>query len=80
MVTILGLLLSCAMGPDYSRPDIPANDSFRMAKEAADLPSLANMPWWELYQDEALQNLIRIALLPIGKWKDLESRGCFTFL
>ena len=56
------LLLSCAMGPDYSRPDIPTSDSFRMAGEEKDLPSLANVPWWELYHDEELQKLIRIAL------------------
>lgn len=56
------LLISCAMGPDYSRPDIPTSDSFRMAEEGKDLPSLANVPWWELYQDEELQKLIRIAL------------------
>ena len=56
------LLLACAMGPNYSRPDIPSSDSFRMAEEPKDLPSLANMPWWELYQDEELQRLIRIAL------------------
>src|SRR5881296_2639296 len=56
------LLISCAMGPDYSRPDIPTSDSFRMGGEQKDLPSLANVPWWELYHDEALQQLIRIAL------------------
>jgi multidrug efflux system outer membrane protein len=56
------LLLACAMGPDYSRPNIPTSDSFRMAEEQKDLPSLANVPWWELYQDEELQRLIRIAL------------------
>ena len=56
------LLISCAMGPDYSRPDIPTSDSFRMGGEQKDLPSLANVPWWELYQDEELQKLIRIAL------------------
>jgi multidrug efflux system outer membrane protein len=69
LVLISGLLVGCAVGPDYSRPDIPAGDSFRMAKEAADLPSLANMPWWELYQDEELQKLIRIA---VAENKDLE--------
>lgn len=69
LCTFSGVLLSCAVGPDYSRPDIPSNDSFRMAKEATDLPSLANMPWWELYQDKELQNLIRIAL---EENKDLE--------
>jgi multidrug efflux system outer membrane protein len=56
------LLISCAMGPDYSRPDIPVSDTFRMDEEAKDLPSLANTPWWELYKDEELQRLIRIAL------------------
>ncbi len=56
------LLLACAMGPDYSRPDIPTSNSYRMAEEPKDLPSLANMPWWELYRDEELQRLIRIAL------------------
>jgi len=56
------LLISCAMGPDYSRPDIATSDSFRMAGEEKDLPSLANAPWWELYHDEELQKLIRIAL------------------
>lgn len=56
------LLISCAMGPDYSRPDIATSDSFRMAGEEKDLPSLANVPWWELYHDEELQKLIRISL------------------
>ncbi len=69
LVLVSGLLFACAVGPDYSRPDIPAGDSFRMAEEAADLPSLANMSWWELYQDEELQKLIRIAL---EENKDLE--------
>ena len=69
LIGVSGLLCSCAVGPDYSRPHIPTNDSFRTAKEAADLPSLANMPWWELYQDKELQTLIRIAL---EENKDLE--------
>jgi multidrug efflux system outer membrane protein len=63
VLAVLSLtLFACAMGPNYSRPDIPTADSFRMAEEPKDLPSLANMPWWELYQDEELQRLIRIAL------------------
>lgn len=62
-------LASCAVGPDYSRPDVPHTDAFRMAKEATDLPALANLPWWELYRDQELQQLIRIAL---DENKDLE--------
>ena len=62
LVALSVLLISCAMGPDYSRPDIPTSDSFRMVGEGKDLPSLANAPWWELYHDEELQKLIRVAL------------------
>lgn len=69
LVGISGLLAACAVGPDYSRPDIPRPGAFRMAKETTDLPALADMPWWELYQDEELQKLIRISL---EENKDLE--------
>ena len=69
LVLSIGSLLSCAVGPDYTRPDIPTNDDYRMALDGRDLPSLADMPWWELYKDEELQRLIRIAL---EENKDLE--------
>jgi outer membrane protein, multidrug efflux system len=59
---LLLVLVSCKVGPDYARPDIPVSDSFRMAEEQKDLRSLADFPWWELYRDEELQRLIRIAL------------------
>lgn len=65
LVTLLGVsLASCALGPDYSRPNTPAADTFRMAeKDGATAVSIANMPWWELLKDEELQKLIRIALV-----------------
>jgi outer membrane protein, multidrug efflux system len=62
LLGLICLLVSCKMGPDYARPDIPVSDSFRMAEEQKDLQSLANVPWWELYRDVELQRLIRIAL------------------
>lgn len=55
-------LLSCAMGPNYSRPGFDIDDRFRMAEGRSDLPSLANLPWWDLLRDEQLQQLIRMAL------------------
>jgi multidrug efflux system outer membrane protein len=54
------LLASCAMGPDYSRPRVEVSDKFRMAETEG--LSIANLPWWELIQDEQLQFLIRQAL------------------
>jgi len=56
------ILASCAMGPDYQRPEPDTGDSFRMAEGLPDTPSLANLPWWELLRDEQLQGLIRLAL------------------
>ncbi|MBM4119834.1 MAG: efflux transporter outer membrane subunit [Nitrospira sp.] len=55
------VLAACTMGPEYTRPDIPTGDAFRMA-EAKDQASIANLLWWELLRDEELQKLIRIAL------------------
>lgn len=62
VIMLSSLLLSCAMGPNYQRPPIDAEDRFRMEDGRSDLPSLANMPWWELLRDEQLQRLIRMAL------------------
>ena len=62
LVLALIFLSSCAMGPDYSRPDMTLPDSFRMAEKKATGPSIANLAWWELLGDEELQRLIHIAL------------------
>jgi len=54
------LLVSCAMGPDYTRPKVSPPESFRMAGKEGE--SIANMLWWELLRDDELHTLIRIAL------------------
>jgi multidrug efflux system outer membrane protein len=61
VLTVLSLLMiSCAVGPDYTSPGVPKPETFRMAETEG--PSIANLPWWELLHDEELQKLIRIAL------------------
>ena len=50
------------MGPDYQRPKTEESTSFRMAEGSPDVPSLANLPWWDLLRDEQLQSLIKVAL------------------
>jgi multidrug efflux system outer membrane protein len=62
LILVSFLMAACVLGPDYERPKGDAADRFRMAAGAADAPSLANLPWWELLRDEQLQGLIRIAL------------------
>ena len=56
------ILQSCAVGPDYQRPDQQPGAAFREAAGAGDAPSIANLPWWELLKDEELQKLVRVAL------------------
>jgi multidrug efflux system outer membrane protein len=56
------LFLSCAVGPDFKRPPTDVEDRFRMTEGPSDLPSLANLPWWDLLRDEQLHQLIRMAL------------------
>ena len=67
VITLL-LVTGCAVGPDYSRPDLPVPTGFRMASDQ-ETQSFANLPWWDLLQDEELRRLIRIAL---AENKDLQ--------
>ncbi len=54
----------CALGPDYERPPVAEPDSFRMQQGASlEEASLADLGWWELFEDENLQILIRKALV-----------------
>ena len=58
------LLAACTLGPDYRRPEVPLPTVFRgLDPTAPGGPgSLADLTWWTLFEDEALQALIRIAL------------------
>jgi outer membrane protein, multidrug efflux system len=56
------LLTGCAVGPNYKRPAIDAPVSFRNGPNSTTTNTLADLPWWELYQDETLNGLIRTAL------------------
>lgn len=54
-------LSSCALGPDYERPEIDVPADFRAPLATG--PSLANVEWWNVLQDAQLNKLINIALL-----------------
>ena len=56
------LLLGCRLGPNYQRPGVEVGNQFRGAQTQADNASLADLPWWEVFGDEQLQEYIRIAL------------------
>src|SRR5215469_7111304 len=64
--TTAGLLAGCMVGPNYKRPALQTPATFRdpagnpqMQAQAA---SFADLPWWQVFQDPQLQELIRTAL------------------
>lgn len=50
------LLLGCRLGQVYERPEDLQNQPYRSEVEAG--VSIANMPWWELFGDQVLIQLI----------------------
>jgi multidrug efflux system outer membrane protein len=60
------LLVGCMVGPNYHRPIVQTPGAYRDLKESpqalAQAASFADLPWWKVYQDSQLQELIRIAL------------------
>jgi multidrug efflux system outer membrane protein len=64
---IVALLLcavtGCAVGPDYHRPAIPTPTAFRSTElQEVQAESYADLPWWEVFADPQLQELIGTAL------------------
>src|ERR1044071_6884963 len=54
-------LSACMVGPDYTRPSMEIPPQFRAAT-TSDAASIADLKWFEVFQDEYLQELIRVAL------------------
>jgi len=57
---LLLVLGACAAGPDYERPELEVPENYIQPVQQGE--SFANTPWWELFEDPQLQELIRIAL------------------
>src|SRR5438034_3820137 len=61
-----GLVAGCSVGPNYHRPVVEPPAAFRDLSEnpqvQAQAASYADLPWWQVFQDPQLQELIRTAL------------------
>ncbi len=55
-------LAGCAVGPKYQRPPVTAPDQFYGLAGPAQAAALADLPWWEVFQDPTLKSLIDEAL------------------
>ena len=62
-VAVVALLVSgCLLGPDYSRPPVVVPDNYRFAVAPATAESIADLPWFDVFRDPVLQQLVREAL------------------
>jgi multidrug efflux system outer membrane protein len=60
---MLVVLQACTVGPNYRRPKVDVPSAYRgAAAQEIPGPSVGDLAWWELFQDPALQALIREAL------------------
>ena len=60
-LVVAALLSGCTIGPDYKRPPVARPETFR-GQATAEAASLADVPWWEAFQDPILKGLIQDAL------------------
>ncbi len=57
----LAILGGCAVGPNYKRPAVQAPENFRFTGSQT-TNSLGDLPWWQVFKDPILLNLIGTAL------------------
>jgi multidrug efflux system outer membrane protein len=56
------LAAGCTVGPNYERPLVPTPTQFRFVAEPVQAQSFADLPWFQVFDDPALQALIKEAI------------------
>lgn len=82
LVAMFLLLSGCTLTPDYERPALDVPATYGQPADAG--ASIANLEWWNLFQDVQLQKLIRTALaenrdLRVSLQRIREARAFLTF-
>jgi outer membrane protein, multidrug efflux system len=68
LMTTVSLLTGCTVGPNYHKPAVPVPTAYRGPNDnsqdqaQAQAASFADLPWWQIFQDPVLQDLIRRCL------------------
>ncbi|NTU60669.1 MAG: efflux transporter outer membrane subunit, partial [Deltaproteobacteria bacterium] len=60
MVAASAALAGCTLGPSYVRPDTAVPGGYAQPAPAGE--AIANVPWWQLFQDPELQRLVEAGL------------------
>jgi multidrug efflux system outer membrane protein len=61
-IALASLSAGCLKGPNYARPALPTAPEYRFAEATSQAQSLADVPWWQVFDDPTLQALIRDAI------------------
>ena len=63
ITTAAGLAVAgCTVGPNYQRPQMPTPSQYRFEETSSQAESMADMKWWQVFDDAALQELLRQAI------------------
>ncbi len=68
LIVAAGLLAGCTVGPNYHKPTVPVPTAYHGPNDnpqdqtQAQAASFADLPWWQIFQDPVLQDLIRRCL------------------
>jgi multidrug efflux system outer membrane protein len=62
VLALFVFLPGCAVGPTYRRPKVNVPGQYRGGESADQQASFADLPWWEVFKDERLKELIQTAL------------------
>src|SRR5262245_37976919 len=62
LVPLFLLVSGCMVGPNFRQPNVDAPAAFRAPSAADQQASLADLPWWEVFKDEALKELVKSSL------------------
>ena len=83
LLVTLVITTACTVGPNYKRPVVETPQAYRGAEAAAAAPaSLADLPWFDLFQDPVLTGLVTTALkqnfdLRIAAERVLQARALY---
>ena len=61
-VLVAVIVSGCRVGPEYKRPDLAPPPNYRGAPATTAAESMADVPWWQVFDDPALQGLVRDAI------------------
>jgi multidrug efflux system outer membrane protein len=65
LLCALALSGACRVGPEYERPEYAVPEQYRgeEAPSAPDAKSMGDLTWFEMFEDDALREMIRIAVV-----------------